>query len=166
MGLLIDFTHKAVVNIDGLFLLAVLANDFLMHHDLLNQGIEHFGGQFLRMRVLLNETDPLVDVHDSLMLRGKLGLQTLNLFQHLRLFCLVFFRQNLEIVLRDAFCCPVLIELGKQPVQLLLPLLHPFQLCIPHFYHALLFAVVGMEQLPFQVFFSHVGLRRPVLQTT
>ena len=33
---LVDFTHKAVVNIDGLFLLAVLTCGFLVNDDLLN----------------------------------------------------------------------------------------------------------------------------------
>ena len=35
-GGLVDFTHKAVVNIDGLFLLAVLACVFLVNDNLLN----------------------------------------------------------------------------------------------------------------------------------
>lgn len=84
------------------FLLAVCTNGFLIHDDLLNQRVEHFGGQFLRVGVLVNEVDPLVDVDR--------GLQPFNLCQHSRLFGLVLLRQGVEVVLRVALRSPVLIE--------------------------------------------------------
>lgn len=129
-----------------------------MHDDLFNQCVEHFGGQLGGMGVLMNQVNPLADIHGGLLFGCKLGLYALDLRQQLCLLGLVLPGQRIEVVLRYAFRRPVLIELCKQPVKLFLPFLRPVQFRLPRPRCALLLPVVGVKQLAFQYILADVRL--------
>ena len=73
-----------------------------MNDDFFNQGIEKFSGQFCGIGVLLDESDPLFGIQSSLLLCGQFRLQAADFFLQLQLFCLVLFRQQIEVIFGDA----------------------------------------------------------------
>ena len=98
-----------------------------MNDDFFNQGIEKFSGQFCGIGVLLDESDPLFGIQGSLLLCGQLRLQAADLFLQLQLFCLVLFRQQIEVILGDASGGPVLLHSDKLSIHFCLALFRPFQ---------------------------------------
>ena len=58
----INFTDKAVVNLNLLFPHTVIAFRGFVNDDFLNQRIQKLGGQFGGIGILLNEVNPLLGV--------------------------------------------------------------------------------------------------------
>ena len=114
----INFADEAVEDFYLLFAGAVGLFDGFVYQDFLNQCVKQFCSQLGRVGVLTYQFYPLLGVCRGLLLGGELCFQSLNLLSQRLLLGLLLLREHIEVVLRDAACCPVLVHLGEQAVNL------------------------------------------------
>lgn len=121
---------KVVVDFDLLLLRAVIVLYRRMHHDLLDQCIQHRCGQFGHVIILPDQRNPLPCRILVLALLPQRRLCPPDLVLKLCLLGLVLRGQHLEVVLCDTLRDIILIKSGKQPVHLVFSLFTAFQLTL------------------------------------
>ena len=147
----VDFAYKAIENLYFLLPAAVLALNRFMHKDFFNQRIQQFGGQLRRVDILPHQPYPLFSVNGGLRSGFHRFVKLLDFLVQLLLFALILLGQHIEVVLCNASGSPVLVHLGKQPVNLCFSLLGFFQFGCLFLPRRAAFLIAGVEQ-PFQKF--------------